>query len=182
MAPSQMEYQDENSLQEYTHKKFNCGYAHKKFGSRIARRDSQESLNSDSSSMDGQSFMQQETKSSSSVKLFRPYALGDNTPRKRKQKQMSEQIQSTASRNLHYFNAAQQQQQAQQRISPTSITSSNSNSLTPPTAASAAFSLNKQTFAIMLQKQRAALYMSHLLKFNGNGNGWPTLLQNNQMS
>ncbi|XP_065356479.1 probable basic-leucine zipper transcription factor R [Calliphora vicina] len=151
MAPSQMEHQQQQTLgQGYTHKKFNCGYSHKKLGLRLRQRDQENKENH-------QQLVK--TNKSSSKNLFRPYALDDNnTPRKRKLSRSSESSEENYSTTpvsspqcspTPAYQPQYQQQQPQLAAA------------TPPqTCASPALSPN--SYAMRLQRQRAALYMRYM--------------------
>ncbi|XP_023177606.1 uncharacterized protein LOC111603994 [Drosophila hydei] len=151
MAPSQMDYpQHENTSNiNYTHKKFNTGcYKHKKFGKRDSSKDD----------------------APTAPPLFRPYALSDNTPRKRRQESEQRQCQQKPQYQLPPTPpTTPPQQQHQQQIQP--------HQLYTPTATPTPI-INHQAFAFMLQKQRAVLQMRHLLSINPDANTWPADLRN----
>lgn len=134
----------------YTHKKFNTGcYKHKKFGKR-----------SSSSSKDD---------TPTAPPLFRPYALSDNTPRKRRQATQQQQVPV---------------QQTQYQLPPTPPTtppqqqsSQPMQQLYTPTATPTPI-INHQAYAFMLQKQRAVLQMRQMLSINPDASTWPAELRN----
>lgn len=193
MAPSQVEHQTEQSLgQGYTHKKFNCGYSHKKLGMRLRQREGQLNNKENQENSNEQTQQQQKeitkkssSSSSSSRNLFRPYALGDDTPRKRKvsrdtespcsssssssssssdeesspvqpQYIISSPQSSAAINNLYY-----QPQFAQQIVSPASPVASVTTCSSP--------ALSPNSYAQRLQRQRAALYMRYMQQFHTGG-------------
>lgn len=142
---------NENESQQigYTHKKFNTGcYKHKKFGKRS------------SSSKDD---------TPTAPPLFRPYALSDNTPRKRRQATQQQQVPL---------------QQTQYQLPPTPPTtppqlqsSQPMQQLYTPTATPTPI-INHQAYAFMLQKQRAVLQMRQMLSINPDARTWPAELRN----
>uniref|UniRef100_A0A1I8PCW3 Uncharacterized protein n=1 Tax=Stomoxys calcitrans TaxID=35570 RepID=A0A1I8PCW3_STOCA len=171
MAPSQMEHhQQEQSLGHgYTHKKFNCGYSHKKLGMRLRQREEIQRQNKENIAS------QQETSpkatNTSTKGLFRPYALGDDTPRKRKFSR-----DSASESSDEEINSARQSSS-----SPSTPTS------TPPTACTyyqpqqpimaevpsmincPSPALSPNSYAQRLQRQRAALYMRYMQQFHAGG-------------
>lgn len=144
---------NENESQQigYTHKKFNTGcYKHKKFGKRS------------SSSKDD---------TPAAPPLFRPYALSDNTPRKRRQATQQQQVPV---------------QQTQYQLPPTPPTTPPQQQLQSaqpmqqlytPTATPTPI-INHQAYAFMLQKQRAVLQMRQMLSINPDASTWPVELRN----
>ncbi|XP_064547692.1 basic-leucine zipper transcription factor A [Drosophila montana] len=153
MAPSQMDYphQENETNVDYTHKKFNTGcYKHKKFGKRNSKEDTV-----------------------TTTPLFRPYALSDNTPRKRRQESEQRQYQHQLPPTPPTTPPQQQQQQyqPQQRWQP------QTHALHTPTATPTPI-MNHQAFAYVLQKQRAVLQMRHMLSINPDANTWPAELRN----
>ncbi|XP_030562044.1 protein shank [Drosophila novamexicana] len=165
MAPSQMDYpQQENEANlVYTHKKFNTGcYKHKKFGKRSSKEDTV-----------------------TSTPLFRPYALSDNTPRKRRQESEQRHHQHQLPPTPPTTPPQQQQHHQQQRwqpqtyalptptATPTPIINHTPTTMPTPTPI-----MNHQAFAYVLQKQRAVLQMRHMLSINPDANTWPAELRN----
>ncbi|EDW05143.1 GH22256 [Drosophila grimshawi] len=155
MAPSQMDY-PHNENENYTHKKFNTGfYKHKKFGKRS-------------------SSPKDETPTAQTA-LFRPYALSENTPRKRRQESEQRQLQQqhqlppTPPTTPPQTTQQQQQHYLQQPPQPYHL-------YTP--AATPTPIINHQAFAYVLQKQRAVLQMRQLLSINPDANTWPAELRN----
>ncbi|KAH8274034.1 hypothetical protein KR044_008593 [Drosophila immigrans] len=154
MAPSHMEYpQNENvKVTESKNEKYNTGcYKHKKFDKRISKDDVP-----------------------TAAPLFRPYALNENTSRKRRQE--LQQPQSHPQHQLpptppttppqlqpqHHFH---HQHQNPLFYVPT---------ITPtPTPV-----INHQTYAYVLQKQRAVLQIRQMLSINPDASTWPTELRN----
>ncbi|EDW25636.1 GL26696 [Drosophila persimilis] len=149
MAPSNLDYQtiggDSADAKEiYTHKKFKTSnYTHKKFGKKSSSGT---------------------TTTSTSTPLFRPYALSENTPRKRRQESEREvqhtlpptppttppQLQHPHTHSYPY----PQPQQPQYLATPTATPS-------------------PMLYAYMLQKQRAVLQMRQLLSINPDASTWP---------
>ncbi|XP_017858752.1 PREDICTED: uncharacterized protein LOC108610897 [Drosophila arizonae] len=156
MAPSQMDYpqhESTTSVAGYTHKKFNTGcYKHKKFGKR------------DNSKSD----------STTAAPLFRPYALSDNTPRKRRQESEQRQCQQQPQYQLPPTPPTTPPQLQQQMHH---LTYPQPNQFYTPTATPTP-SINHQAFAYMLQKQRTVLQMRQLLSINPDANTWPAHLRN----
>ncbi|KAI8121133.1 hypothetical protein FF38_02544 [Lucilia cuprina] len=152
MAPSQNQTME---TLEYTHKKFNCGYSHKKLGLRLMRRNSQEE-----EEVLSQQFPHPATNSTnncSKPRLFRPYDL-DSSSKTIKQKTTSTTTTPQASQNPattttpnHYMEYYALQPTVQQ---------------------------SQEQYALKLQRQRAALYMKHVMQFYENGNGWPSVHPN----
>ncbi|KAH8329170.1 hypothetical protein KR074_005207 [Drosophila pseudoananassae] len=143
MAPSNMDYHIESETSEiYTHKKFKTSaYTHKKFG----KKSSKEAVSGGPTA--------------TATPLFRPYALTENTPRKRRQE--TERVQQYP---VH-----------QHSLPPTPPT-------TPPQEPAAQYPatttptspvFSHQAYAYMLQKQRAVLQMRQLLAINPDANTWP---------
>lgn len=137
----------------YTHKKFNTGcYKHKKFGKRS------------SSSKDD---------TPTAPPLFRPYALSDNTPRKRRQATQQQQVpvqQTTQYQLPPTPPTTPPQQQPLQSSQPIQ-------QLYTPTATPTPI-INHQAYAFMLQKQRAVLQMRQMLSINPDASTWPAELRN----
>ncbi|TDG45648.1 hypothetical protein AWZ03_007923 [Drosophila navojoa] len=153
-----LQHESATSAGGYTHKKFNTGcYKHKKFGKR------------DSSKSD----------TPTTAPLFRPYALSDNTPRKRRQESEQRQGQQQPQYQMPPTPPTtppqyQHQQQMQQHL-----TYAQPNQFYTPTAtATPTPSINHQAFAYMLQKQRTVLQMRQLLSINPDANTWPAHLRN----
>ncbi|ALC38398.1 CG15480 [Drosophila busckii] len=155
MAPSQVDYTQQQQLEQqlsYTHKKFNTGcYKHKKFGQRSAK---------------------EATPTATPSTLFRPYALDENTPRKRRQQTEQVQQPQLPPTPPNTPPQLQHQQQFTQFYMPATPTPTLVSS--PP----AAPMLNHQAYALMLQKQRAVLQMRHMLSINPDANTWPAELRN----
>ncbi|KAH8381144.1 hypothetical protein KR200_004565 [Drosophila serrata] len=158
MAPSNMEYQNESQTTEcYTHKKFKTSaYTHKKFSKKTSSGKEKEAV-----------------ATSPSTPLFRPYALSENTPRKRRQVTEIQQHQP----QYHSLpptpptTPPQQQQQLQHSQYP--VTSPlPANTMTTPTSTHTPV-FSHQAYAYMLQKQRAVLQMRQLLSINPDANTWP---------
>lgn len=178
---------------DYSHKKFhgNCLYAHKKFGTRVKQQICQ--INDKKNTQQNTSTQEEEakTKGNKIQTLFRPYALGNNTPRKRKYQDLTlkDQLElslkgvpaekasvlstsmSTLSMTspLPVMYAANQQQQSQchnlsQYLMQQSFPPMRNyhRHIMPPMKRHYQFS--SQTFALILQKQRAALCMGEILK------------------
>ncbi|EDW76651.1 uncharacterized protein Dwil_GK15568 [Drosophila willistoni] len=154
MAPSNVDYQNnEMEIMNYNHKKFEAAnYTHKKFGKKS-------------------------TKEVTTTPLFRPYALSENTPRKRRQREeqthvpqhqlpptppttppqiQQQQQQSPIQQQYAYKPHPDQQRQQQQQ---------QQSYLSMP--------INHQAYSLMLQKQRAVLQMRQLLSINPDANTWP---------
>lgn len=161
MAPSQMEHQQEQTLgQGYTHKKFNCGYSHKKLGLRLRQRvrENKENIS--------QPQIEQIKNNKHSKGLFRPYALDENnTPRKRKISRTSESSEenyttpvsipqtSPVTFNLQY--------QHLQNPVPETISRSCPASAAPKQKCESS-ALSPNSYAMRLQRQRAALYLRYM--------------------
>ncbi|KAI8121132.1 uncharacterized protein LOC111679634 [Lucilia cuprina] len=165
MAPSQMENQQEQTLgQGYTHKKFNCGYSHKKLGLRLRKREQENKENLSQNQSD-----QVKSNKPASKGLFRPYALdNNNTPRKRKLSTSSES--SEESYYTPIITSAQTSYSYQQQSSQLGITATATSS--PQTCPSPALSPN--SYAMRLQRQRAALYMRYMMQMQQQN---PTAVQ-----
>jgi len=145
-----MDYAQNRNMNEsdskfvYTHKKFNTDcYNHKKFGKRISKN---------------------ESTPSHAPPLFRPYALSENTPRKRRQELQQLQHQLPPTPPTTPPQQQQQQSHFQQQLSYMSTTT--------PTPV-----INHQTYAYVLQKQRTVLQMRQMLSINPDANTWPTELR-----
>ncbi|XP_017047764.1 uncharacterized protein LOC108092637 [Drosophila ficusphila] len=149
MAPSNMDYHNESEevSESYTHKKFKTSaYTHKKFGKKNSK---------------------EVAASATTTPLFRPYALSENTPRKRRQGTERE--------------VQQQQQFHPHSLPPTPPTTPPQQQYSMPatqfpvTQVPATHSpvLNHQAYAYMLQKQRAVLQMRQLLSINPDASTWP---------
>ncbi|XP_037808934.1 uncharacterized protein LOC119601823 [Lucilia sericata] len=138
---------------EYTHKKFNCGYSHKKLGLRLLRRNSQE----EEEELPQQSPQNNTNSSNNSSKttLFRPYDLDSKTRNQKTTSSTSPQSsplpQNPATTPHHYMEYYALQPTVQQ---------------------------SQEQYALKLQRQRAALYMKHVMQFYENGNGWPSVHPN----
>ncbi|EDV58722.1 uncharacterized protein LOC6541311 [Drosophila erecta] len=146
MAPSNMDYHNESEVGEnYTHKKFKIvGYTHKKFGKKSAK---------------------DIAPSASATPLFRPYALSENTPRKRRQ-ETEREVQQLQQKPVHHHSLPP--------TPPTTPPQHQQHPL-PATHVSVTHSpvFNHQAYAYMLQKQRAVLQMRQLLNINPDANTWP---------
>ncbi|KAH8412626.1 hypothetical protein KR009_003912 [Drosophila setifemur] len=147
MAPSNMDYHHEMPTNEgYSHKKFKTpAYTHKKFGKKISKE-----------------------AAPTATPLFRPYALSENTPRKRRQETTVTPNQYQQQEQVHHHPLpptppTTPPQQAPQYLVPPTLTPT----LTPSPM------LNHQAYAYMLQKQRAVLQMRQLLSINPDANTWP---------
>ncbi|XP_075154141.1 uncharacterized protein LOC142227458 [Haematobia irritans] len=175
MAPSQMEHHQEQSLGHgYTHKKFNCGYSHKKLGMRLRQREGAVLQNNKENieAVNNGSEITRKSSNAPSRGLFRPYALGEDTPRKRKVSRDSSSESSdeeTHSQQQQHHIASpssspvatyyHQHQQPQQAISPAATMTDNC-----PAPA-----LSPNSYAQRLQRQRAALYMRYMQQFHAGG-------------
>ncbi|XP_037808932.1 uncharacterized protein LOC119601822 [Lucilia sericata] len=152
MAPSQKEHQQEQTLgQGYTHKKFNCGYSHKKLGLRLRQREQENKEN-----LSQPQNQQMKVNKPATKGLFRPYALDDNnTPRKRKLSRSSESSEENYSTPIStpQTSPLTYQQSPQFGLTANTIPS-------PQTCPTPALSPN--SYAMRLQRQRAALYMRYL--------------------
>nr|XP_016998549.2 uncharacterized protein LOC108058367 [Drosophila takahashii] len=152
MAPSNMDYHNESEVSEsYTHKKFKTsGYTHKKFGKKSSKEVGAQPT-------------------ASATPLFRPYALSENTPRKRRQETEQRSIQHQL---IHQHSlpptppTTPPQQQQQYPLAATQLPVTQH-----PVTHSPVF--NHQAYAYMLQKQRAVLQMRQLLNINPDANTWP---------
>ncbi|XP_034474357.1 nuclear transcription factor Y subunit beta [Drosophila innubila] len=169
MAPSHMDYPHNENANEsesnvgYTHKKFNTGcYKHKKFGKRISKDDPP-----------------------TAPPLFRPYALSENTPRKRRQEVQQPQHQlpptppTTPPQQQQQQSFQQQQQQSLQKQQQQSFQQQHfpQQQFYVPTATPTPV-INHQAYAFVLQKQRTVLQMRQMLSINPDANTWPTELRN----
>ncbi|XP_016934690.3 uncharacterized protein [Drosophila suzukii] len=152
MAHSNMDYHNESEVSEsYTHKKFKTSaYTHKKFGKKSGK---------------------EVAPTATTTPLFRPYALDENTPRKRRQDTEREVQQQ---QQLHHYHSlpptpptTPPQQHHQQYPPPATQIPVTRH----PVAHSPVF--NHQAYAYMLQKQRAVLQMRQLLNINPDANTWP---------
>lgn len=174
MAPAQIVDITTENNQQYEHKKFQGkrNYAHKKFGTRLSKSPVKEIK------QEPQDFTTQEEEITtakvlttnskrSSTDLFRPYALPDNTPRKRKYHELQTETQV--------------EEMDFKRFAPTpSPSPPQINTVIPqipPVILNPYYRLqqfnsqyNSQTFALILQKQRAALCMGEILKRQANLN------------
>ncbi|KAH8249155.1 hypothetical protein KR032_006316 [Drosophila birchii] len=161
MAPSNMEYQNESQTTEsYTHKKFKTSaYTHKKFSKKTSSGKEKEA-----------------TATSSATPLFRPYALSENTPRKRRQVteiQLHHQLQYHSLPPTPPTTPPQQQQhQLQHAQYPVQSSPLPAATMTTPTSSNTPV-FSHQAYAYMLQKQRAVLQMRQLLSINPDANTWP---------
>ncbi|XP_016961772.1 uncharacterized protein LOC108032457 [Drosophila biarmipes] len=148
MAPSNMDYQNESEVGEsYTHKKFKTtAYTHKKFGKKCGK---------------------EVAPTASATPLFRPYALSENTPRKRRQETEREvQLQQQLPHHSLPPTPPTTPPQQQYPLPATQLPVAQH-----PVAHSPVF--NHQAYAYMLQKQRAVLQMRQLLNINPDANTWP---------
>lgn len=170
MAPAQIVDITAETNEQYEHKKFQGkrNYAHKKFGTRLSKSPIKEIKQEPQDSTEEITTAKVLTPPSkrSSTDLFRPYALPDNTPRKRK------------------FNELQSEPQEEmdfKRFAPTPSPSpphlntalpQNPSILLNPYYRLQQFNnqYNPHTFALILQKQRAALCMGEILKRQANLN------------
>uniref|UniRef100_A0A1I8MJS5 Uncharacterized protein n=1 Tax=Musca domestica TaxID=7370 RepID=A0A1I8MJS5_MUSDO len=170
MAPAQRLEQAESATR-YSHKKFQGNrYAHKKFGTRTPSppvtvnsypEGCQETELKFQSNKD-ESIASTTIKKSCSADIFRPYALGDNTPRKRKHQDVVDNDEEIQNGKRFAITSPIPQ--------PTSVPMGvTSPSLAPPPPPRFIFGaqpmqFNPQTFALMFQKQHAALCMGQMLK------------------
>ncbi|XP_052852365.1 probable serine/threonine-protein kinase MARK-A [Drosophila gunungcola] len=162
MAPSNMDYHNESEVSEsYTHKKFKTSaYTHKKFGKKSGKELAPTPV---------------------ATPLFRPYALSENTPRKRRQ-ETEREIQQQQQQQFHHHSlpptppTTPPQQQYQQyhsgtlpatQIPMTQLPAAQHTHITHSPV------FNHQAYAYMLQKQRAVLQMRQLLSINPDANTWP---------
>ncbi|KAH8353562.1 hypothetical protein KR084_011813 [Drosophila pseudotakahashii] len=150
MAPSNMDYHNESEVSEsYTHKKFKTsGYTHKKFGKKSSK---------------------DVAPTATATPLFRPYALSENTPRKRRQETergIQQQHQLIHQHSLPPTPPTTPPQQQQYPLAATQLPVTQH-----PVTQSPVF--NHQAYAYMLQKQRAVLQMRQLLNINPDANTWP---------
>lgn len=153
MAPSNMDYQNESQTTEcsYTHKKFKTSaYTHKKFSKKTSSNREKEAAST----------------APSSTPLFRPYALSENTPRKRRQETEIQQHQP----NYHSLPPTPPTTPPQQHAQPPQYPLMQTTP-TPTSTHTPVFS--HQAYAYMLQKQRAVLQMRQLLSINPDANTWP---------
>lgn len=141
----------------YTHKKFNTGcYKHKKFGKRNGK---------------------DATPTSSAPPLFRPYALSEDTPRKRRQaavKQQEPQQHQLQQTNTYQLPPTPPTTPPQQQQLPHSTQAQ----LYTPTATPTPNINHQAIYAYMLQKQRAVLQMRQMLSINPDASTWPVELRN----
>ncbi|XP_062134623.1 RNA-binding protein 33 [Drosophila sulfurigaster albostrigata] len=176
MAPSHMDYPHNVNAKviESENEKYNMGcYKHKKFGKRISKDDVPPTA----------------------APLFRPYALSENTPRKRRQELQQPHLQSqlhpqhqlpptppTTPPQLqpqqHFqtqvYPEYNYQQHLHQYQAPQFYVPTNTPTPTPtPTPV-----INHQALAYVLQKQRAVLQIRQMLSINPDANTWPTELRN----
>lgn len=139
----------------YTHKKFNTGcYKHKKFGKRSSSKDD----------------------TPTAPPLFRPYALSDNTPRKRRQATQQRQVpeqQPHLQQTLYQLPPTPPTTPPQQQLQ----SSQPMTQLYTPTVTPTPI-INHQAFAYMLQKQRVVLQMRQMLSINPDASTWPAELRN----
>ncbi|KAH8282283.1 hypothetical protein KR054_006702 [Drosophila jambulina] len=153
MAPSNMEYHNESQTTEsYTHKKFKTSaYTHKKFSKKASSGKEKEAA-----------------ATSSATPLFRPYALSENTPRKRRQVTEMQQQQPQYHNLPPTPPTTPPQQQQQHLLHPQYPVAT----ITTPTSTHTPV-FSHQAYAYMLQKQRAVLQMRQLLSINPDANTWP---------
>ncbi|KAH8402969.1 hypothetical protein KR222_001712 [Zaprionus bogoriensis] len=166
MAPAQMDYQQNANVNEsqpvaaaagYTHKKFNTGcYKHKKFGKRISNK--------------------QDTPTAPA--LFRPYALSENTPRKRRQQVQEQQLEQAQHQLPPTPPTTPPQQQQQYQAMPQQMYTPTATPIQPIPTTAATPVINHQALAYMLQKQRAVLQMRQMLSINPDASTWPAELRN----
>ncbi|KAM7351005.1 uncharacterized protein ACRADG_003979 [Cochliomyia hominivorax] len=173
MAHAQQVDLSSDNNDKYEHKKFQVkrSYAHKKFGTRVTKS-VVESKVAATESVEKEATPLVTTKRSPND-IFRPYALPDNTPRKRKYQEIETEIQP--------------EEMDVKRFAPTPLPSSYSSINLTPTPTPCAiptpggyllnpyyrmqqYQFNPQTFALILQKQRAALCMGEILKRQANLN------------
>ncbi|KAH8285732.1 hypothetical protein KR018_000021 [Drosophila ironensis] len=148
MAPSNMDYH-QAATENYTHKKFKTAsaYTHKKFGKKVLAKEA----------------------TVTATPLFRPYALTDNTPRKRRQETEREIPQPSQQQQIYHHHT----------LPPTPPTTPPQMQQVPvqtlqyPAPTTPSPVLNHQAYAYMLQKQRAVLQMRQLLSINPDANTWP---------
>lgn len=162
---AQMDYSQKENVNEsqnvvvvagYTHKKFNTGcYKHKKFGKRNGK---------------------DATPTCTAPPLFRPYALSEDTPRKRRQatvkQQEPQQHQLQQTYQLPPTPPTTPPQQQQQQLAQSTQTQLYMHTATPTPI------INHQAYAYMLQKQRAVLQMRQMLSINPDASTWPVELRN----
>ncbi|XP_061396073.1 uncharacterized protein LOC133333818 [Musca vetustissima] len=193
MAPAQIMDLAESGM-SYSHKKFqggNARYAHKKFGTRTTPSPTTvagmygeampQSVQFDgtticSSNSQENVMVNKSKKSSRGGDIFRPYALGDNTPRKRKHQDVEENDQQNgeSEENRHYGKRF-----AVTSPIPPAVTSPVLPALTttPPLEPSLPLlpplmpmfglqplQFNAETFALMFRKQHEALCIGETLK------------------
>ncbi|XP_016972300.1 uncharacterized protein LOC108039725 [Drosophila rhopaloa] len=159
MAPSNMDYHNDSKvIESYTHKKFKTSaYTHKKFGKKSGK---------------------EVAPTAAATPLFRPYALSENTPRKRRQ-ETEREIQQHQHLHHHSLPPTPPTTPPQQQQHPISATQIPMTQL-PATQYSVTQHpithspvLNHQAYAYIMQKQRAVLQMRQLLSINPDANTWP---------
>lgn len=170
MAPAQRLEQAESATR-YSHKKFQGNrYAHKKFGTRTPSppatvssypEECQQTVLKFQSNKDESSTTT--IKKSGSTDIFRPYALGDNTPRKRKHQDVADNDEEIQHGKRFAITSPTPQ------LTPTPMGVTSPSLATPPPPPRFIFGaqpmqFNPQTFALMFQKQHAALCMGQMIK------------------
>ncbi|XP_065355851.1 uncharacterized protein LOC135950242 [Calliphora vicina] len=185
MAPA-LDISNQNN-DKYTHKKFQGkrNYAHKKFGTRLAATIAAASEDHTQTHLPvQQEFEQQKVVQTfintkrSSADIFRPYALPDTTPRKRKhhelQTEQTEECLMEVKRFAPSCMATPSPSPPPQALSPVLPFSGHFMQPSPmminPYYRPQHYQFNPQTFALILQKQRAALCMGEMLKRQANFN------------
>ncbi|XP_059220306.1 uncharacterized protein LOC106082052 [Stomoxys calcitrans] len=186
MAPAQI-LDIPQTRYNYTHKKFQGSrYAHKKFGTRTpsppiiqlpleqntsVKQTSEKEVNIKTSS--ALAPPRHNTKATTND-IFRPYALGEHTSSKRKHHDMHPEDQSpnTNGVNKRFAYTTTVYQSAAPPPSTQSYTLPFAPTFLPlpppPSYSMQQYHFNPQTFALMLQKQQAALCMGEILKRQTN--------------
>ncbi|XP_023300212.1 uncharacterized protein LOC111682478 [Lucilia cuprina] len=181
MAPAQTLDINTQNTDKYTHKKFQGkrNYAHKKFGTRSGKL-----LNSSDSPKEAVTTneVSQNTNSTLATKrntndLFRPYALPDNTPsRKRKYSEVQTDLEEKEENPMEFKRFASCAIPPTPSPSPPIAYGSYNPHFIQPSPIffnpnyRQHYQFNPQTFALILQKQRAALCMGEILKRQANLN------------
>ncbi|XP_037808945.1 uncharacterized protein LOC119601834 [Lucilia sericata] len=178
MAPAQTLDINTQNTDKYTHKKFQGkrNYAHKKFGTRSANSLKETVTNNE---------VLQNTNSTLAPKrstndLFRPYALPDNTPpRKRKHSEVQTKLDEKEENTMEFKRFAASFAPPTPSPSPPMAYAAYQPHFLQPSPLffnpnyrlqQQHYQFNPQTFALILQKQRAALCMGEILKRQANLN------------
>lgn len=187
MAPALIMNISSENNDKYTHKKFQGkrNYSHKKFGSRIfsspPKLESVIQKTSEEIIPRNNKTSAATTKQRTADDLFRPYDLPDKTTRKRKHQKL--QTEPTSEEYEMKFKKIALSAPPTPSPSPPTPSPSppaffihNTNFVNPspiitnPCYRLQHYQFNPQIFALILQKQRAALYMGEILKRQANLN------------